>query len=102
MDSQRAQEGDKVGRLHAGAPILCHLSHAKPDSGSDDRATGLQIQILNASSIGEIDAAFAAFANGRPDALFAASDAFFTSRSAQFAALTARDKIPATIRTNGL
>ena len=33
---------------------------------------GLQIQILNASTIGEIDAAFATLARERPDALFVA------------------------------
>jgi putative tryptophan/tyrosine transport system substrate-binding protein len=56
---------------------------------------GLQIQILNASTIGEIDAAFAILARERPDALFVAPDAFFTSRGVQFATLTARDRIPA-------
>jgi putative ABC transport system substrate-binding protein len=56
---------------------------------------GLQIQILNAKTIGEIDAAFATFAHERPDALFVVPDAFFTSRRVQFATLTARDKIPA-------
>jgi putative ABC transport system substrate-binding protein len=56
---------------------------------------GLQIQILNASMIGEIDAAFAALARERPDALFVASDAFFGSRRVQFATLAARDRIPA-------
>jgi putative tryptophan/tyrosine transport system substrate-binding protein len=56
---------------------------------------GLQIQILNASTIGEIDAAFAALARERPDALFVAPDAFFASRRVQFATLTARDRIPA-------
>src|SRR5450631_1029530 len=55
---------------------------------------GLQIQILNASTIGEIDAAFATFARERPDALFVAGDAFFASRRVQFATLTARDRIP--------
>jgi len=55
---------------------------------------GLQIQILNASTIGEIDAAFAALARERPDALFVAPDAFFQSRRVQFATLTARDRIP--------
>jgi putative tryptophan/tyrosine transport system substrate-binding protein len=34
------------------------------------RAIGMQIRILNASTIGEIDAAFAAVARERPDALF--------------------------------
>ena len=57
---------------------------------------GLQIQILNASTIGEIDTAFAIFARERPDALFVAPDGFFTSRREQFATLTARDRIPAT------
>ena len=56
---------------------------------------GLKIQILNATTIGEIDAAFATLARERPDALFVASDAFFTSRRGQFATLTARDRLPA-------
>jgi ABC-type uncharacterized transport system substrate-binding protein len=57
---------------------------------------GLQIQIiLNATTIGEIDAAFATLARERPDALFVAPDSFFTSRAVQFSTLTARDKIPA-------
>jgi putative tryptophan/tyrosine transport system substrate-binding protein len=57
---------------------------------------GLHIQMtLNASTIGEIDAAFAALARERPDALFVAGDAFFVSHRAQLATLTARDGIPA-------
>ncbi len=57
---------------------------------------GLQIQVLNATTIGEIDAAFATLARERPDALFVAGDAFFVSRTVQFITLTARDRIPAT------
>ena len=56
---------------------------------------GLQIQILNATTIGEIDAAFATLARDRSDALFVAADAFFVSRREQFATLAARDRIPA-------
>ncbi len=56
---------------------------------------GLQLQILNAATIGEIDAAFASFARERPDALFVAADGFFFSRAAQLVTLTARDRIPA-------
>jgi putative ABC transport system substrate-binding protein len=56
---------------------------------------GLQIHILNASTIGEIDAAFATLARERLDALFVAGDAFFFDRRVQFATLTARDRIPA-------
>jgi putative ABC transport system substrate-binding protein len=57
---------------------------------------GLQIQILNARTIAEIDTAFATLARERPDALFVAGDAFFLDRRVQFATLTARDRIPAT------
>jgi ABC transporter substrate binding protein len=57
---------------------------------------GLQIQVLKASTIGEIDAAFVTLAGERPDALFVAGDAFFLDRRVQFATLTARDRIPAT------
>jgi putative ABC transport system substrate-binding protein len=56
---------------------------------------GLQIQILNATTIGEIEAAFATLARERSDALFVAPDPFFTSRAVQFATLTMRDRIPA-------
>jgi putative ABC transport system substrate-binding protein len=57
---------------------------------------GLQIQKLNASTIGEIDAAFVALARDRPDALFVAADGFFAGRAVQFATLTVRNNIPAT------
>jgi putative tryptophan/tyrosine transport system substrate-binding protein len=58
-------------------------------------ATGVQLQILNATTIAEIDAAFASFARERPDALFVAADSFFSSRAVQFITLTARDRLPA-------
>jgi putative ABC transport system substrate-binding protein len=60
------------------------------------RTIGLQIQIFNAATIGEIDAAFATLAHERPDALFVAPDAFFVSRAAQLITLTAVNKIPTT------
>ena len=41
------------------------------------RAMGLQIQVLNASTSREIDAAFATFVRERPDALFVGGDPFF-------------------------
>jgi putative tryptophan/tyrosine transport system substrate-binding protein len=60
------------------------------------RSLGLQIHVVNASTSREIDAAFASLARKRPDALFVAPDAFFSSRRVQLATLTARDGIPAT------
>ena len=56
---------------------------------------GLQIQILNAATIAEIDAAFATLVRERLDVLFVAGDAFLISRRVQLATLTARDRIPA-------
>jgi putative tryptophan/tyrosine transport system substrate-binding protein len=60
------------------------------------RTLGLQIQVFNASTSLEIDAAFAALVAWRPDALFVAPDGFFTSRRVQLAALAARHALPAT------
>jgi putative ABC transport system substrate-binding protein len=57
---------------------------------------GLKIQIINASTIGEIDTAFATLVRERFDALFVVGDAFFVSRRTQFVTLTARDRVPAT------
>jgi ABC-type uncharacterized transport system substrate-binding protein len=58
-------------------------------------ALGLQIQVVNASTIGEINAAFAALAHERAEALFVTAPAFFTSRRVQLATLATRDRIPA-------
>src|SRR6516225_3613791 len=57
------------------------------------RAIGLQIQVLNASTSREIEAAFATLVRDRADALFVAPDAFFVSRRVQFSTLAARDRI---------
>src|SRR5262245_18746802 len=59
------------------------------------RAMGLQIQVLNASSSREINAAFATFVRERPDALFVSTDPFFTSRRVQLANLASHHSIPA-------
>jgi putative ABC transport system substrate-binding protein len=66
------------------------------DVQSAARAIGLQVQVLNASTSREIDAAFASFADERPDALFVGGDAFFTARRVQLATLAARHAVPAT------
>jgi putative ABC transport system substrate-binding protein len=60
------------------------------------RPMGLQIDVFNASTSGEIDAAFASFMRDRPDALFVAGDPFFSIRRIQLVNLTSRHGIPST------
>ena len=58
------------------------------------RAMGLQIQVLNASTSPEIDAAFATLGRERPDALFVGNESFFVIRRVQIAILAAQHLIP--------
>ena len=62
------------------------------------RTMGLQIQVLNASTSREIDAAFATIARERPDALFVGNDAFFNARRVQLVLLAGRHGLPAIYR----
>jgi putative ABC transport system substrate-binding protein len=62
-------------------------------------ALGLQIHVLNASTSGEINAAFATISHERAEALFLAPDAFFNSRRVQLTTLSARDRIPTAYST---
>jgi len=59
------------------------------------RAMGMQIKVLNASSSGEINAAFATFVHERPDALFVSADSLFTTRRVQLVHLATRYAVPA-------
>jgi putative tryptophan/tyrosine transport system substrate-binding protein len=63
----------------------------------NDAAPGLGLQLLffEASTAAEIDAAFAAFADARAEALFIAPDGFFANRHLQLATLATRGRIPA-------
>ena len=54
-----------------------------------------QLRSVNASTVAEIDEAFAAIADQHADVLIVASDPFFLTRREQFAALAARHGIPA-------
>ena len=57
-------------------------------------ALGLRVQVLNANTPREIDAAFATLVRERLDALFLAADPFFTSRRVQLANLATRHVVP--------
>ena len=56
---------------------------------------GLQVQVLNADTSSEIDAAFATLARERSDALFVNSVPFFLSRRVQLVNLASRLAVPA-------
>ena len=58
-------------------------------------AKGMQLQILNARNQSELDAAFAAFAQQRADALVSPSDTFFNGQHVRIVALVARAAVPA-------
>jgi putative ABC transport system substrate-binding protein len=60
------------------------------------RAMGLQIEVLNASTSREIDAAFTTFVRERPDAVFVSLDVFLNSRRVQLVNLASRHVVPAT------
>src|SRR6516162_7087666 len=57
-------------------------------------AIGLNVQILNAGTDREIDAAFVSLVQARTGALFVGNDAFLNSRIEQLVALAARHAIP--------
>jgi putative ABC transport system substrate-binding protein len=60
------------------------------------RAMGLQIQVLNANTSREIDAAFATVVRERPDAPFVGPGPLFNERRVQLVHLASRHAIPAT------
>jgi len=57
------------------------------------RVPGLQLEILKASTAGEIDAAFETLVQHKASAVIVASDPFLTARARQFAVLAARNNI---------
>src|SRR5262244_946715 len=59
------------------------------------RELGRQLLALNAQSVGEIDAAFAAIVQSRAGALLVGSGPLFNNRRRQLAALAARHGVPA-------
>ena len=80
-----------------------HPSDAEPtvrNATEAARALGLDIQVFNARTIGEIDAAFAALVLWRAGAVLVGPDPFFTRRLAQIATLAARHVLPFSFSNN--
>ena len=64
------------------------------DASEAARALGMQIHAIKASTVGEVDAAFATMVRDQVDALFVGADAFLISRRVQIAITAARHGIP--------
>jgi putative ABC transport system substrate-binding protein len=98
--------GKRLALLHETVPQAAriavlvnpaHPSDAEPSvrkATEAARALGLDIQVFNATTIGEIDAAFAALVLWRAGAVLVGPDPFFASRSAQFVTLAAGHALP--------
>jgi len=99
-------EGKRLSLLHELVPkavrvgILVNPSNTQTiepilrETHEAASAIGLQIQVVNSSTVAEINAAFATLTHERADALFVAGDAFFISRRVQLATLAVHDRIP--------
>jgi putative tryptophan/tyrosine transport system substrate-binding protein len=65
------------------------------DTQAAARDIGLQVRVFNASTIQEIDTAFATLAHERVNALFVGPDAFFNRRRVHLAVMAAGYAVPA-------
>ena len=74
---------------------VANVDNTVREVGVAARAIGLRIQILNASTIHEINAAFATLVREHADAVFVGIDPFFNSRRTQLVHLATRYAVPA-------
>jgi putative ABC transport system substrate-binding protein len=99
-------EAKRLGLLHQIVPTASTVAHlVNPtypptqinisDVAAAARVMGLQIIVLEASTEGEINAAFAAVIQKRAGALLVGADPFFNGRRDQIVTLAARYTIPA-------
>jgi putative ABC transport system substrate-binding protein len=99
-------EAKRLGLLHELVPkataiaVLVNPTNANAGNQSRElseaaRTLGLQLHVLNASSDGDFDAAFAAVAQMPAGALLVASDPFFLARREKLVSLAARAAVPA-------
>ncbi len=82
------------------ASIAVLINPTSPTAGSQltslsAGATGLQLHVLNASTVGDLEAVSASLLTLRPDGLVFTSDTFFGTNAERFADLTVRHRIPA-------
>ena len=65
------------------------------NAATASRTLGLEIEVFNATTHGEIDAVFAALESRRADALFVGADPMFSSELTRIVTLAARHALPA-------
>jgi putative tryptophan/tyrosine transport system substrate-binding protein len=98
--------GSKQGLLHELVPRAARFGVLlNPTTRSDTRriaelqaaaaAIGGQIEVRTASTIDELDAAFASLVVMRADALVVSPDSFFANRRVEFTTLAAHHRLPA-------
>ncbi len=105
--------GKRLSLLHEAVPRAAriavlvnpaHPSDAEPtvrNATKAARALGLDIQVFNATTIGEIDAAFAALVAWRAGAVLVGPDPLLISRNAQILTLAARHVLPTAVIVRG-
>jgi putative tryptophan/tyrosine transport system substrate-binding protein len=76
-------------------PSNVNAADVTKDLTAAGAAMGVQIELVQASNILEIDAAFASLVRKRADALVVGTDSFFFNRRLQLATLATRHAIPA-------
>ena len=99
--------GKRMGLLHELFPnakaiaLLDNITPERPrptvqgEAGEAAAKLGLQLRVLNATTEGELDAAFAAVNEQRPDAMLVTNSPLFLVRAERITALAARCRVPA-------
>ncbi|HEY7300864.1 MAG TPA: ABC transporter substrate-binding protein [Xanthobacteraceae bacterium] len=75
-------------------PTSGNAERTARDAEAAARAMGVRVQVHKASSVGEIDAAFAAVADSKPDAVCVTGDALFNTRRIQLVQLASYHHLP--------
>jgi len=75
-------------------PMNAESTYQQPIWEAAARTLGVKLEILNASTAGEIDAAFEKLAEMKARAAVTTGDPFFSVRAVQLVVLTARTNIP--------
>jgi ABC-type uncharacterized transport system substrate-binding protein len=76
-------------------PLSPESTHEIKDVQVAAQTMGLQLKMFNASTLNELNTAFAAIAEQRPDALLVGTDPFFLLRREELTVLAARIGVPA-------